>query len=114
VSDKLRIEITSRRVEREIKRLPRPDRDRVIEAIRSLAETARPYGIKQLERDIYRMRIGNYRVIYQVLDDEHLILIGRVVRRSERTYRDWQQPFEEPEEYETMPLQSPSGSTTSG
>jgi mRNA interferase RelE/StbE len=100
-------------VEREIKRLPGPDRDRVIEAIRSLAETPRPYGIKQLERGIYRMRVGNYRVIYQVLDDEHLILVGRVARRSERTYRDWQQLFEEPEEYETVPFQSPSGPTTS-
>lgn len=59
------------------------------------------------------MRVGNCRVIYQVLDDEHLILIGRVVRRSERTYRDWRKLFEEPEEYETGPLQPPSDSTSS-
>jgi len=67
-------------MEREIERLPRPDRDRVIAAIQSLADTPRPHGIKQLGPSIYRLRAGNYRVIYQVLDDERLVLIGRTGR----------------------------------
>ena len=48
--------------------------------------------------------MGNYRVIYQVLDDEHLVLIGRVMRRSERTYRKWRQLFEETAEYDAEPI----------
>lgn len=99
MSNRYHVENTGRRVEREIERLPRPDR--VIAAIQSLAKTPRPYGIKQLGPDVYRLRVGNYRVIYQVLDDECLVLIGRVCRRSERTYRKWRQLFEEPAEYDT-------------
>jgi len=82
-----------------MKHLPRPDRDRVLDAIQSLAGAPRPYGIKQLGPGVYRLRVGNYRVIYRVLDDEHLVIVGRVCRRSERTYRRWRQLFEEPAEY---------------
>jgi len=103
VSNKYRVENTGRRVEREIERLPRPDRDRVISAIQELADAPRPYGIKQLGPNTYRLRVGNYRVIYQVADDEHLVIIGRIARRSERTYRKWRQLFEEPAEYELQP-----------
>ena len=103
MSNKYRVENTGWRVEREIERLPRPDRNRVISAIQELADAPRPYGIKQLEPNIYRLRVGNYRVIYRVLDDERLIIIGRVVRRSERTYRKWRQLFEETAEYELQP-----------
>jgi len=101
VSNKYHVENTGRRVEREIERLPHLDRDRVIAAIQALAKSPRPHGIKQLEPGIYRLRVGNYRVIYQVLDDERLVLIGRVAHRSERTYRKWRQLFEEPAEYDT-------------
>ncbi len=100
MSNKYSIENTGRRVEREIERLPRPDRDRVISTIQELADAPRPYGIKQLGPNIYRLRVGNYRVIYQVLDDERRVIIGRTTRRSERTYRKWKQLFEEPAKYE--------------
>ena len=96
-------------MEKEIEQPPRSDRDRVIAAIQVLAETPRPYGIKQLSSSIYRLRVGNYRVIYRVLDDEHLI-IGRVARRSERTYRKWRQLFEEPVQYDAKA--QPAASTT--
>ena len=114
MGNRYRLETTSRRVEREIERLPLPDRDRVITAIRALTETPRPYGVKQLEPGIYRMRVGSYRVIYQVRDDEQLVLVGRVVRKSERTYRRWQQLFEEPQEYDAAPATSAPDAIASG
>lgn len=99
MSSKYRVDTTSRRVEREIEKLPRSDRGHVIAAINSLADAPRPYGAKQLGPSVYRLRAGSYRVIYRVLDDERIVLIGRVARRSERTYRKWQQLFEEPAPY---------------
>jgi len=42
---------------------------------------------------VYRLRIGPYRVIYRVFDEEQVILIGRIARRSEGTYRDWEDLF---------------------
>ena len=100
MGSRYRVENTGRRVEREIERLPRPDRDRVINAIQSLADAPRPYGTKQLSSGVYRLRAGNYRVIYRVVDEERFVIVGRVCRRSERTYRQWHQLFEDPAEYE--------------
>ena len=82
-----RVEAPSSRIKREIKRIPPDVRPRIVEAVRALARDPRPDGIKQLEPNVYRLRVGQYRVIYKVLDDEHLVIIGRVARRGEATYR---------------------------
>ena len=95
-----RVKFVGSRVKRELARIPQPDRDRIAKALRSLADAPRPYGIKQLSPGVYRLRVGNYRVIYRVLDEERLVIVGRVCRRSERTYRQWRQLFEEPAEYD--------------
>ena len=107
MSSRYRVKFVASRVKRELARIPQPDRDRIAEALRSLADAPRPYGIKQLGPDVYRLRVGNYRVIYRVLDDERLVIVGRVCRRSERTYRQWRQLFEEPAKYdaESRPAQ---------
>jgi len=83
-----RVEASSTRIKRELRSVPLHDRERVIKAIESLAENPRPYGIVQLEPNVYRLRVGGYRVIYKVFDKEQLVIIGRVARRSESTYRD--------------------------
>lgn len=87
------IRVASSKVEKELAKIPGGDQKRVINQVRKLAETPRPSGIKALAPNIYRLRIGSYRVIYKVYDDEKVILIGRFARRSERTYRDWEKLF---------------------
>jgi mRNA interferase RelE/StbE len=54
--------------ERDLKRLTAQEFHRVIPAIRALAETPRPPGCRKLvgSRSDYRIRIGDYRVIYEV------------------------------------------------
>ena len=82
----------TRRLERELDAVPQRDLDRIRADIRALAENPRPPGAKQLERGIYRIRRGNWRIIYKVVDDERLVLVGAVRRRSAQTYRrvgDW-------------------------
>ncbi len=81
-----RIETVSSRIKRELLRIPPLDRQRIAEAVQTLADDPRPPGVKQLELNLYRLRVGDYRVIYKVFDDEKVILIGRVARRSESTY----------------------------
>ena len=87
------IRVASSRVEKELAKIPGKDREKVINEVRKLAENPRPSGIKALAPDIYRLRVGSYRVIYKVYDDEQVILIGRFARRSEKTYRDWEKQF---------------------
>lgn len=82
-----KIRTASRRVEREIDRVPPPVFDRVAAAIQSLTETPRPVGVKKIRDDTFRIRVGHYRVIYVVDDAAREIIITRVVERSEATYR---------------------------
>ena len=81
------IRFRSRRVTRELDSLSQADYRRVSVAIQHLASEPRPAGAAQLEDDIFRIRIGRYRVIYSVDDDLRLVEIGGVRRRSETTYR---------------------------
>lgn len=86
------LEISSR-ANRDLKtfaeRLSRHDVERLYMAIESLVNEPRPYGVQKIrgEERVYRIRLGNYRVIYEVYDKENVVLILRVLRRSETTYR---------------------------
>lgn len=62
-----------------------PKAKRQLKAIRNLAETPRPQGVKKLsgEDNLYRIRIRNYRVIYQIQDNVLLILIVAVGHRRD-------------------------------
>lgn len=67
-----------------------PDEHRAIEnAIAGLAGDPRPPGVLKLESeaDAFRCRVGQYRILYHVSDDERLVVIARVARRGESTYR---------------------------
>lgn len=51
------------------KPLARDDARRIVAAIRGLAEDPRPQGSIKLKGAIYRLRVGAYRIIYQVNDE---------------------------------------------
>ena len=70
---------------RQIKKLPRPARDRVLDAIEDLAEDPRPHGARKLvgEQHAWRVRVGDYRVIYDVLDTELTVTVVRTAHRRE-------------------------------
>jgi len=54
-----------------------------------LGGNPRPRGVRKIRgaEKAYRIRAGNYRVVYGVYDGDNLILILQVARRSETTYR---------------------------
>ena len=87
------IRVASSKVEKELAKIPKEERERIINRIRRLAENPRPSGIKALATNFYRLRIGVCRVIYKVYDEEKIVLIGRFARRGERTYRNWGKLF---------------------
>ena len=69
---------------RAFRRLQHPLRGRIAAAIDALADDPRPTGPTKLAgRDDYRIRVGDYRVVYAVDDDEHLVLIARIAHRRE-------------------------------
>jgi mRNA-degrading endonuclease RelE of RelBE toxin-antitoxin system len=87
------IRVASRSVEKQLAAVPQDDRDFVVTRIRNLAEQPRAKGIKTLARDVYRLRIRRYRVIYKVLEKEEIILIGKIALRTERTYKAIEELF---------------------
>lgn len=62
---------------------------RVVETIESLEQNARPSGVVKLagNDDLYRVRVGDYRIVYQVQDAQLLVLIVKVGHRRD-VYRD--------------------------
>lgn len=69
---------------REIGRIPRDDRMRIIRAIDRLAEQPLTGSVlKGGLRGLRRVRVGRYRVLYEVLDDELVVLVVRVSHRRE-------------------------------
>jgi mRNA interferase RelE/StbE len=88
-----RVENANRRVEKQILRLPLQVRNGVAKAILELEANPRPYRCKKLVDDIYRIRVGRYRVIYKTFDSEKSVLIGKVARRGEDTYGDIEELF---------------------
>ncbi len=81
-----RVSAASRRVEKEIADLPGTIRERVVQAIRQLADNPRPPGARKLSgemRGAWRVRIGHYRVIYDINGDARLVIVLTVAHRRE-------------------------------
>ena len=74
-----RIEFTPR-AEREFKALDGSVRGRIKQRIDSLAEKPYPAGIKKIEGEdeLYRLRVGDYRILYQGKEKILLVLIVRI------------------------------------
>ncbi len=70
-------------------RIRKQDFERLRAAVRSLADEPRPQGVRKIKdaERAYRIRVGSYRVVYEVYNDDNLVLILQVARRSETTYR---------------------------
>jgi len=60
------------------------DRQRIVRLIQSLAEEPRPPGCQKLSGyDRYRVRQGNYRILYQIQDNKLVIVVVRIKHRRE-------------------------------
>lgn len=68
---------------RDIKRLPNSAQDKILSAIYGLADDPRPHNcIKLTDRPEYRLRVGNYRVVYFIHDQVITVEITEVDDRK--------------------------------
>jgi mRNA interferase RelE/StbE len=86
--DGYRIQIAPRAV-RQLRKLPTAVQERIARRIDRLAADPRPRGSIKLEGEdeLYRIRVGVYRVIYQIRDDELVVVILRAGHRRD-IYRE--------------------------
>ncbi len=72
------------RAERDLDRLPLDVARRIWRRLIALEDEPRPLGISKLEgSDAYRIRIGDYRVVYLISDSDRLVEVVRVAHRRE-------------------------------
>lgn len=78
-----RLEV-SRTAHRQIRRLPMQTQERINSVIARLAENPRPSGVKKLTaREGYRVRVGDYRILYKINDKAETVIIYRVMSRGD-------------------------------
>ena len=64
--------------------IPKKDARRIVAAIKSLADDPRPPGTKKLSgQERYRLRQGNYRILYEIEDDRLIVCVVRVGDRRD-------------------------------
>lgn len=74
--------------ERELRALPKSDRLRVIQRMKGLAKNPRPTDRQKIsDQECYRVRQGDYRIVYAVDDTARTVNIVKVGHRRE-VYRD--------------------------
>jgi mRNA interferase RelE/StbE len=71
-----------------LRRMPQKDREEIERTIKVLVQDPFAGDIKKMigEKNIWRRRVGSYRVLYAIKDEERLIVVSRVVRRTSQTY----------------------------
>ena len=73
-----------RSVAKDLRSIPDKDLARILKRVESLAINPRPQGVEKLSaQDLYRVRQGNYRIIYEVKDDELIIVVVKIGHRRD-------------------------------
>jgi mRNA interferase RelE/StbE len=77
--------LLERSAEKDLGRLSSVVHNRVIAAIQALATNPRPTGCRKLagSKNDWRIRVGDYRVIYEIADEIRIVRVNRVRHRGE-------------------------------
>ena len=75
----------SRTAEKQLRKLPRDVQERVVRRMLLLAEDPFPQGARKLAGydDVYRVRVGRYRILYSVWQRRMVIIILKVGQRKD-------------------------------
>jgi len=69
---------------KDLRKIDAANRSIIVKKIQALAHNPRPVGVAKLQggRDLYRIRTGDFRIIYEIFDKKLVILIIKVGHRS--------------------------------
>ncbi len=74
----------TRSAAKELERVPTKDRHRIVTRIGTLADNPRPVGAEKLSGDDkYRIRQGDYRILYEIVDADLIVTVVRIGNRRE-------------------------------
>ncbi len=74
----------ARSAEEQLRRLSRSDQERIASTLRSLATDPLPAGVRKLSGydDVFRVRVGRYRILYSISEQELTVLILKIGHRQ--------------------------------
>ncbi|MBX7234173.1 MAG: type II toxin-antitoxin system RelE/ParE family toxin [Caldilineales bacterium] len=72
---KYRIDAARSRLKKELRRIAAVELEQIAQAVLDLGNEPRPAGVVQLQKDVYRIRVGDYRMVYIRNNDEKLVVI---------------------------------------
>jgi mRNA interferase RelE/StbE len=74
----------SKRADRELASLEQSTMSRIVERLKELRDDPFPRGAVKLQgrEDVFRIRVGDYRVLYEVLRKEGIVLVDKIDHRS--------------------------------
>jgi len=76
--------IIPKSVQKELDRLPKRIADKILHEIATLEENPRPLNCRKLSgRDTWRIRVGDYRIIYEIDDKARTVILYRVKHRGD-------------------------------
>ena len=75
-------------IEKQLSRMPRVYAAQLSQTTQKLRDDPRTSQAKHLDQEIFRLREGEYLIVYAVFDNAGVVYLGKVERRSERSYRD--------------------------
>ena len=76
--------VIEKQVQKQLTKIRSADYNKVVEALKDLANNPRPHGYKKLKgRAGYRMRIGDYRIIYNINDNILTVFVLTVGNRRD-------------------------------
>jgi len=75
----------SRTAEKQLKKLPRRDQEGVVRGVLGLADTPFPRGSRKLSgyEDVFRIRVGRYRILYSVSDERLIVIVLKIGHRKD-------------------------------
>ena len=78
--------VVTKPARRDLERLPERDRKRILQTLDALQTDPFSGDVKRLQAPAWRRRSGSYRVLYDLLLEEYLIVVTAIKRRTSTTY----------------------------
>ena len=77
--------VIERRAEKDLLKIHKKEVERIYEAISSLESNPRPPGVKKIisEGNAWRIRVGNYRILYEIEDRIRIVTVYEVSHRKD-------------------------------
>jgi mRNA interferase RelE/StbE len=76
--------VIEKQAQKQLEKISPPDYIKIVAALKNLANDPRPFGYKKLKgRPGYRIRVGDYRIIYQIKDNILTVFILIIGHRRE-------------------------------